>query len=720
MAIALVVLGTTICQVSAQENPPSERELTVLDRWFQWQNAPSFLVEQFNREAFGHLSKRKKAIRQLETRDDWLRRQKEVEVRLNDLLGPFPERSPLNPKTTGVLHKDGFRVEKIVFESRPQFYVTGCLFIPSGLQGRAPAVLNPIGHTDVAFRAESYQQLILNLVKKGFVVFAFDPLSQGERLQYYDPEKGESTVGRATSEHSYFGRQCFLNGIPSARYFAWDGIRAIDYLLSRDEVDPDRIAVTGISGGGTQTAYIAALDDRVKVAAPACYITSFRRLLQSIGPQDAEQNILRALPSGLDHADFIEIRAPKPTLIIATTRDFFSIQGTRETYREAKAAFAALGAGENLRLAEDDYTHGYTRKTRETLYAFLQEHLSMPGDPTDEPIEPLTPDELTVTSTGQIVPSLDSRRVYDFNKEDAERQLARLAEERQEVHAHLRRVKTEAANIAGYRAPEDRIRKVFAGGISQPDYRIEKYVLASEGRCIIPVWIFTPETPGPHPSVIYLSPEGKSFEGPQRDFIKALLERGFIVATPDLSGLGEVGESVSGIKAQFTAALIGRSIPGFHAGEINRIAKFLEDRDRVTSIAAVADSHLCPALLHAAAFDSGLDRIVLIRPLVSYGAVATSLFYEAPGWTHVQGALRAYDLPDLAACVAPRPLLILSPTGPLEKPIPEGHAGRSYEIVNRAYTSQQVRDNFRLLAGVETEEDIRIRVLDWLKETDTY
>ena len=125
-----------------------------------------------------------------------------------------------------------------------------------------------------------YQQPLLNLVKKGFIVLAIDPIGQGERLQYFDPVKGESTIGSSTLEHSYPSVQVFLIGKSVARYFIWDGIRGIDYLVSRKEVDPKRIGVHGLSGGGTQTAYISALDERVVASAPAGYITSYRRLLE--------------------------------------------------------------------------------------------------------------------------------------------------------------------------------------------------------------------------------------------------------------------------------------------------------------------------------------------------------------------------------------------------------------------------------------------------------
>src|SRR5436309_12878151 len=364
------ILLMTILAASRLAAPQSE-DLNVFTRWVEWADAPARLQLHLNSVAFDLLERRRAEVARLKTAADWERRRTQVRASLMRVLGTFPERTPLRPRVTGTVEREGFRIEKIVFESQPGFYVTGCFFLPSNRQPRAPAILNVIGHTDISFRAPMYQQLILNLVGKGFIVFAIDPVGQGERLQYYDPAAKRSTVGGATTEHSHFGYQCFLAGSSAARYFAWDGIRALDYLASRPEVDPARLGVTGISGGGTQTAYIAALDDRIAAAAPACYITSIRRLFESIGPQDAEQNFNGGVAAGLDHADFLEVRAPKPTLLVATTRDFFSIQGARETFAEVQNAFRALGVPGNLEMAVDDFGHGYTRATREAIYRFF-------------------------------------------------------------------------------------------------------------------------------------------------------------------------------------------------------------------------------------------------------------------------------------------------------------------------------------------------------------
>ncbi len=717
-SISLVLFSFLLLTIAPNSHAAQNNELSVISNWFRWENASSFLRQRLNQQAFSHLQRRQETIAQLRTENDWLFRQQQVKQILHQIIGPFPERTPLSPHISGIIQKDGYRVEKVHFQSMPDFYVTGCLFIPDDLKGKTPAILNPIGHTGIAFRSPYYQQVILNLVNKGFIVFAFDPLGQGERLQYYDADEGKSTVGGSTAEHSYFGNQCFLNGISSARYFIWDGMRAIDYLLTREEVDPDRIAVTGLSGGGTQTAYISAFDERVAVAAPACYITSFRRLLESIGPQDAEQNFYREIAMGLDHADFIEVRAPKPTLILATTRDFFSIQGVKETYNEAKRAYTAFGKSANLQMAVDDHVHGYTEETREALYAFMQKHLDLPGDPADEEIEPLSEEELTVTETGQVITALSSKRVFDINKKHTEDNQTLLSEKRSHPKQHLKRVHREAAAISGFQKPPHRIQSVLTGGVQEDFYRIEKYVLHGEGPCIIPLLLCIPESNAPHHSVIYLHPEGKLQAYTQNNLVEELLRLNFLVAIPDLSGIGETGESLSGIKAPFTGLLIGRSLPGFHAGEISRIVNFLHSLDIADEekTVAVAHSTLCPALLHAAAFTSSISQIALIDPVVSYQSIAMNLHYKIPSWCHVPGALPYYDLADLAACIAPRPLLLLSPIGPDMQPVEEQAVNKEYEITFTAYELKEAQENLMIYSGKEDNSEKQVRLVEWLRK----
>ncbi len=694
--VLLVSLGASFPPLA----PAQDEDLAVLSRWVEWADAPNRLQLHLNRIAFKMLEQRREAIRALETADDWRVRQQKVRETLHRLVGPLPERTSLNAQVLGVVEKQGYRVEKIVFESMPDFYVTGCLFLPENLTERTPAILNVIGHTGIAFRGENYQQFLLNLVRKGFIVFAIDPLGQGERLQYYVPQQGRSVIGGATAEHSYLGIQVFLSGNCASRYFTWDGIRAIDYLISRPEVDPDRIGVTGLSGGGTQTSYIAAFDERVAVASPACYITGFQRLFESIGPQDAEQNFNRGVAGGIDHADFLQVRAPKPTLVVATTRDFFSIQGTREVVAEARAAFRALGAEDHLALAEDDYRHGFTAKNNEATYAFFQKHLNLPGDPRHEEMEILSEEELTITPTGQVIDSLGGETVWSINRAETAARLDELDKARRgDLAAHLRRVRQDARDITGYLDPEPLTGPIFRGRYRRDGYSVEKYVIPGEGELILPLLLMVPEEGERHPGLIYLHPDGKAAEaGPEGEMAR-WVQQGYAVLAPDLSGTGELGRVTNAIA--FLGVQTGRSVVGIRAADIVRCAGFLRSHPDIdtSELAAVARGTATIPLLHAAAFDDSLRRVVLIEPLVSYRAVVMNRFYAVTAADTVANALTAYDLPDLAASLAPRPLTMVNVRDQQLEPAPAELVDEDLSVVRRAYRQADAEQQLDIRSG---------------------
>ncbi len=686
-------IASSVMLTAAPGAVAQAEDLSVLAGWVQWSNAASLLQQRLNSVAFQMLSNRAAVVRSLRAAGDWSARQADVRAALREIVGPFPEKGPLNAQILGTLKKDGYTVDKVVFESQPKFYVTGCLFIPTRRDARMPAIVNVIGHTDVAFRAPSYQQLILNLVMKGFIVFAVDPVGQGERLQYYDPEQQRSLVGGATAEHSHFGKQCFLAGGSAARYFTWDGIRAIDYLITRPEVDPGRIGVTGISGGGTQTSYIAAIDDRVAAAAPACYIAGFRRLLESIGPQDAEQNFNAGLMHGIDHADFLEVRAPRPTLVVSTTRDFFSIQGARETYSEAKQAYRALGAEDNLDMVEDDSGHGYTKKTREAIYRFFQRHLNNPGIPADEDVEVLPASELTVTRTGQVSSSLGGETVFSLNRADAERLAGRLQKSRESLPPHLARVLSEARRLSGYEPPDGASGAIFRGRYVRPGYRLEMYVLPCEGNGVVPLILLLPDGASKHPALIYLHPQGKSAAAAPGGEMEQLLNLGYAVLAPDFSGTGETGRVTDSVA--FIGIQTGHSIVGLRASEIVRCIQFLKARPDIdgADISAVARGSAAIPLLHAAAFDDSIRKIALVEPLLTYQSVVMSRYYSLEPGALVGNVLTAYDLPDLEAALAPRALAIVDPTDQLQKPAGRELTERSLEVVRRSYDLHKAAGN---------------------------
>ena len=330
------------------------------------------------------------------------------------------KRTPLNPKITGRLERDGYSVEKVIFESLPGFHITGNLYRPAG-DGPFPAILHPCGHTSNGKAADVYQKANLLLVKHGFIVLCFDPIGQGERKQLLDPKTGKG-LHSATGEHHVLGVAPVLLGRGLASYMIWDGMRAIDYLESRSDVDPKRIGCTGNSGGGNMTSFLMALDDRIVAAAPGCFMTTTRQKNEKPGPGDPEQNLFAQIREGLDHPDFAIIRAPRPTLILAATEDFVPIEGTWLAFRQAKRVYTKLGFPERIDLVEAPEKHGYSVRLREGAVRFFARWLQGRNIEVFEPEKVAVEKEgdLLCSPKGQVIAMAGARPVFDLNRERSE------------------------------------------------------------------------------------------------------------------------------------------------------------------------------------------------------------------------------------------------------------------------------------------------------------
>ena len=355
-------------------------------------------------------------------------RQKEVRARILTLIGGLPEyRGPLNARVTKTTRRDGFAIDHVIFESLPGYFVTANLYRPDRA-GRHPAILMSMGHWDSGKAAG--QLLSTNLARKGFVVLAYDPVGQGERQQAFDARIGRSLIGGATEQHFSNGAAAILMGQAVARYFIHDGMRAIDYLVSRAEVDPDRIGATGCSGGGTQTAYISALDPRVKVAAVACYMNSFQTLFAgSVG--DSEQSVPGFLAGGLDQSDYVELFAPRPWLITSTEEDFFTPAGARQVFDEAQHWYRLFDAQDRVKWVVGPGRHGTPLVVREAIYDWMIRWLADgTGNAREEAVTLLPDHDLQVTPGGQV----EGRELYEIIRDTphvqpAPGELARFAQE---------------------------------------------------------------------------------------------------------------------------------------------------------------------------------------------------------------------------------------------------------------------------------------------------
>jgi hypothetical protein len=685
--------------------------------WLQFRNADNSFYQYLADQAYVLLEKRAESINGLSSLSEVENKQQMIRKAFMDVVGPFPEKAPLNAKVLRVIKKDGYSIEHILIESQPGFFVTSMLFIPDGLKGKAPVVIYCCGHSDNGYRDPVYQHILINLVKKRFIAFVFDPVGQGERLEYFDPTTGKSIVGGATSEHSYPGAQAFITGSSQARYMIWDGIRAVDYVLSRKEVDPARIGITGRSGGGTQSAYIAAMDERIYAAAPENYTTNFTRIFQSKGPSDAEQNLFNGIARGLDHADYFLARAPKPALMITTTRDHFSIQGARETAKEVSRIYRIYGKEENFSMVEDDAPHQSTKKNREAMYAFFQKHLNNPGNPDDVEYELLSSEEVQVTKTGQVSTSLGGETVFSLNRKETEKLAGALEVSRSDIDRHLSEVLSSARRLSGYHEPAKVNEPAFTGRFQRDGYVIEKYFVKGEGNYIIPYLLFKPEKPN-NKALLYIHPSGKAKEAPAGGEIEWFVRNGFTVMAPDMLGVGEVGtgDSTNVLRKEWYASiLIGRSVTGIRAGDVVRLTRVLGKSNEISDIYALAKEEMAPVLLHAAAFEPTISRIALIKPYSSSLSIVMNRFYDSRYISStVPGMLAAYDLPDLAASLAPRKLLIINATDGEGKTLTAESIKNDLNIIQTVFHSRNA-DNQLNITFLRDSKKPYDSYLGWIK-----
>lgn len=208
----------TLAPKDTAKTPPLNRFPRMIQEYFVGKVRE---VEKNANEARARVTTKEEAERYVES----------VRARIAACFGPLPPRSPLNPRVTGELDRDAYRIQKVIFESRPGLLVTANLYIPKNRPFPLPGVVGTCGHTDNGKAGETYQSFAQGLARFGYVVLLFDPIGQGERLQYPNAA-GKSRIGAGTREHNYMGNQQLLVGESFASWRTWDGIRALDYLLT--------------------------------------------------------------------------------------------------------------------------------------------------------------------------------------------------------------------------------------------------------------------------------------------------------------------------------------------------------------------------------------------------------------------------------------------------------------------------------------------------------
>lgn len=662
LAVCVSVLAGPVAVLAGQEPAPSAApgapaHRVAFDAWVDAQ-------------AYAALAARGEAVAALRSASDIRARQDTVRAALSDMLGPLPDRqAPLNARITHTTKRDGYRIEHLIYESQPGYLVTALVYVPDG-RGPFPAVLGTAGHSETGKAHPLYQHAWISFARRGFVVLAYDPPGQGERLEYLDPTGAASAVGVGVPEHILSGQQLLLTGSHLAAFMLQDGRRAFDYLETRSDVDTSRVAVAGNSGGGTQAAYLGALEPRLAAAVVSCYLTSWQQMWKTPGPQDAEQVLPGLLARGLDFADFGVAAAPRGFLVSSAVRDYFPIAGARAAYDELRPIFTTLGAPDHVAMVENDEPHGWSQPLREGAYRWLREWLAAPDAPAQEQaLEPEDPAALRVTRTGQLATSDGSRTTRAINADRA-----------RELAASRPRATVESIRTL-MQLPDGPLPPPTTGPVTRDADGSERFLIEVEPGVQLPARLTRPSTAGDGGPVLVLDDRGALAS----ENVAALVAGGHTVLAVDIRGTGDLaptsatGGYASSYQFAARAWLLGTSVVAWQARDVVAALAILRARVPDAPTVTVHARGLTAAAALVAAQIVKLDTLVLEDSLVSYHDLVSADRYDDVALLVVPGVLTVTDLPELMAMAAPARVVLRHPVSPIGRPIGRaqltGHLG---------------------------------------------
>jgi dienelactone hydrolase len=618
------------------------------------------------------------AIEKLSTREQAEAYLENVRKKVRECFGPEPQRTELKPRITGTVERETYKIEKVIFDSRPGFPVTANLYLPKDREMPRPGVVGTCGHSSNGKAAEPYQAFAQGLVKLGYVCLIYDPIGQGERLQYTKDDL-KSWIGVGVREHLHAGNQQFLVGEFLGMWRAWDGIRALDYLLTRPEVDPQQVGVTGNSGGGTMTTWLCGVESRWSMAGPSCFVTSFLRNAENELPADTEQCPPQALALSLDHADFLAAMAPKPVIVLGKERDFFDVRGTEEAFAKLQHIYRLLDAEKNIGLFVGPTDHGYSQENREAMYRWFNQATQAPPV-TEEPALTIEQDEtLWCTEKGQVATLENTKTVFDFTREKSHQLAAsRKKLTGQELGNAVRRVlriPRQGLPLPEYRVLRDRSVRGY------PTPYAASYAVQSEPgiHALVTMltdqrWYSRPPRAGQR-AVLYVAHRSSDRELQVEPVIRELIE-----AEPkspffavDVRGIGESKPNTCGTNSfdsvygcDFFYAIHGLMLDRPYLGR-----KTFDVLRTIDWLAANGydDIHLCGngwgalAATFAAVLSDNVTQVTLKHALKSYAEVAETEDYQWPLSTLLPDVLMHFDLPDCYQELADKKLRQIEPWG---------------------------------------------------------
>jgi dienelactone hydrolase len=644
--------------------------------------------------------KREAALAKLVSPEAVHARQKWVRATLWKLIGGEPERTPLNARTTGSFERDRYRVEKVVYESRPGLFVSANLYIPKQGGGPFPAVFFQSGHYEEGKAFPNYQRCCQGLAQLGFVVLAFDPMGQGERVAYPNSSGKRSRLPDVDSEHTVPGKQMLLYGDTATRFQLWDAMRSIDYLLSLPYVDAKRIGTAGHSGGGTLTMLLAAADERVASAASCMGNIENVAAVPFLPPgstDDAEQDFVNSGPLGFDRWDLFYPFAPKPMLIWPSDRDFFATYSPNyvtngwEQFQKLKAVYSVLGRPGAVKWADTPLPHSLAYDSRLLIYDWFSRWLKHDSAPVrdEPPVSPEPVSALLATESGSVVRSLGSKTPFLLNKE-----------------RRVSKTPVSLELLIGAERPSAALSAKALARVRSGRVTVQALEVNSAAGVWLPVWLLTPDdAPKDKPVLLVLDPQEAERLWFQPDADAVLAPGDPVICAADVRGVGALVPEYSPGTHSYAAGheqeenyawgalILGKPLVGQRVTDILAIVAALKRPVRI----AASGKMTIPALF-AAALEPNIESLYLAGGLLSFQDIVDTEQYNHPFANFVPEFLNHTDLPEIAASLSPRRLVLAGPVDAKGRTFDAGPARQLYTAASVSFEREATWSAARLLA----------------------
>lgn len=652
-------------------------------------------LHRLQKEIFAERDKEWDAVK---TWEDWLKLRGRLRENFWQSVGlPPKKRCDLNPRVSTVYENKWIKVQGVIFESRKRFYMTTNLFLPKRRNGKpVPAIIRVIGHGTRGRMSGNVFKFAEQAVAKGYAVLSVDSLGQGERI-YVNNGHGSKTP---TRNHYFQGAPCTLTASNLAGYMIYDIMRAIDYLETRSEIDMSRVVMTGSSGGGTLSSYVAALEDRLFGAAPVSAVGSART---AGGNYDSEQVLFGDTPGFFESEGRCAAVSPRPLRVISEYGKEERKKQNIEAFEVARKMYGLKGVPGKLEYFPTEEPHGYGRGHQRLFFQWVTK--VMPPNP-DTP-KPLKEKADYSTKSAHASKSWraffsrelkDRETVFTLNKKRIRLDLAfdKGVSNEHEANVRCREITNALRELMVLEgldfkplSVEKRAAATFEG------YAIEKLVLETDPDVFVPALLWRPKGNARPPAVVWMLGRGKRslVKGRWKE-LREILDGGVAVLMPDLRGTGEsamdTDESFMGDDCSLNGFgyRLGRPVIGMRVRDALCCVEYLRSREDINGgrLGLIGDSlsesnpphirqprlmtdqglevlhraeSIAPAVaLLAFAMDEGILCCATRGALGSYASICERPYFFHPLAAFVPGVLRKCDVADICAASAPRSLLL--------------------------------------------------------------